>query len=93
MLSCRDYVEINETGFGKVLKKYEKVVGGKLKQSYLSKTEVQYPFLETSKLSLNDTIERLIQWYARIATDGKTLMAASDLKSHLREHIGTFQLL
>jgi phosphate transporter len=83
-------VEINETGFSKVLKKYEKVVGAKLKQDYLQKVEEQYPFLETTKNGLNGAIERLIQWYARIATDGKTQVAQSDLKSHLREHIGRF---
>ncbi|KAJ3366326.1 low-affinity phosphate transporter, partial [Kappamyces sp. JEL0680] len=83
----KGYVDINQTGFGKVLKKYEKVVGAKLKESYLAKVDRNYPFLATTKEKLDEAIERLTLWYARIATDGKTQMAATDLNSHLREHI------
>ncbi|KAI8896582.1 SPX domain-containing protein, partial [Globomyces pollinis-pini] len=83
----KDYVEINETGFSKVLKKYEKVVGTKLKAEYLEKVESEYPFLPTTKAKLTEAIDRLIQWYARIATDGKIGIAQNELKSHLREHI------
>ena len=87
LCDLRDYVDINETGFSKVLKKYEKVVGGKVKQSYLALLETRYPFLPTTKKELNETIDRLVAWYARIASDGKIQVASSDLKSHLREHI------
>ncbi|KAJ3309189.1 low-affinity phosphate transporter [Boothiomyces sp. JEL0838] len=83
----KDYVEINETGFQKVLKKYEKVVGAKLKSEYLEKVENEYPFLATTKAQISDAIERLVQWYARVAADGKIQLAQTSLKSHLREHI------
>jgi phosphate transporter len=82
-----DYVEINETGFSKVLKKYEKVLGAKIKGHYLAKIEQQYPFLQSTKDMLAEKIDILIHWYARIATDGKIQMAQADLKAHLREHI------
>lgn len=83
----RDFVDINETGFSKVLKKYEKVLGAKVKVQYLQKVEEQYPFLASTKTKLDQSIEVLTQWYARIATDGKIQIAQGDLKSHLREHI------
>jgi hypothetical protein len=87
LCELRDYVEINETGFGKVLKKYEKVLGAKIKAEYLQVVDGQYPFLQSTKAKLAEKIDILIHWYARIATDGKVQMAQADLKSHLREHI------
>jgi phosphate transporter len=83
----QNYVEINKTGFSKVLKKFEKVLGSKIKSEYLTVVEEQYPFLQSTKTRLGDAIEKLIQWYARIATDGKVVLAQIELKSHLREHI------
>lgn len=37
MTDLHDFVEINETGVGKVLKKYEKVVGGVVRGEYMEK--------------------------------------------------------
>ena len=83
----RDFVDINETGFGKVLKKYEKVVGGRIREEYLQKVQAQAPFMQTSKDNLDFAIEKLVQWYARIATDGKIKPAESELRTHLKEHV------
>ncbi|KAJ8326874.1 hypothetical protein BDV3_001507 [Batrachochytrium dendrobatidis] len=87
LCELRDYVDIHETGFSKVLKKYEKVVGAKLKHSYMAKVELSYPFLNRTKEALAKIIDRVIGIYARIATDGKAGLALTELKSHLRDHI------
>ncbi|KAL2913529.1 low-affinity phosphate transporter [Polyrhizophydium stewartii] len=87
LCELRDYVEIHETGFSKVLKKYEKVVGAKLKSTYMAKVEAAHPFLARTKENLSRTIDQVISIYSRIATDGKTRLALTELKSHLREHI------
>ena len=84
----KSFVELNQTGFGKVLKKYEKVLGAKLREEYLAKVDAHYPFLGTSKYKLDQMIEKLVVWYARITCDGKVQIATTELSSHLREHIG-----
>lgn len=63
------------------------MVGAKLKPTYLSVVDKAYPFLQTTKSSLNRAIEGVIQLYARIATEGKLIVASSDLKNHLRERV------
>jgi phosphate transporter len=73
--------------FSKVLKKYDKVVGSKLKPMYLSKVEKSYPFLQASKTDLNERIDESVLMYARIATDGKLIVANSDLRNNLRERV------
>ena len=87
LCELRDYVEIHETGFSKVLKKYEKVVGARLKREYMAKVEGSYPFLHKTKEGLQRALSQVTQSYARIATEGKLAMAQSELKSYLREHI------
>lgn len=67
-----EFVELNETGFSKVLKKYDKVVGCKLKISYLPIVERSYPFLSSTKRNLTRSIDHVTLLYARIATEGKT---------------------
>ncbi len=87
MSELQEYVDINQTGFSKVLKKYEKVVGAKLKAKYLARLESAYPFLVSTKGSLQHALDQLVILYARINTEGKLSEASSDLKSHLQEHI------
>ncbi|KAH6585111.1 hypothetical protein BASA61_007082 [Batrachochytrium salamandrivorans] len=87
LCELRDYVDIHETGFSKVLKKYEKVVGAKLKHTYIIKVELSYPFIARTKESLARVIDQVVGIYARIATDGKSRLALTELKSHLRDHI------
>jgi hypothetical protein len=87
LTNLQEYIQINETGFSKVLKKYEKVVGAKIKSEYLSVVEASHPFLDTTKNNLEHAVDGLVQWYARIATDGKKSAAESDLKSHLKERV------
>ncbi|KIO25061.1 hypothetical protein M407DRAFT_15305 [Tulasnella calospora MUT 4182] len=86
--SLRSYVELNQTGFRKVLKKYEKVTMNTLKDSYLhGKVELAYPFQNPTKDRLSQAISDIIQLYARCVTRGSLSAATKQLKIHQREQI------
>ncbi|KAG8906654.1 low-affinity phosphate transporter, partial [Tulasnella sp. 408] len=86
--SLRSYVELNQTGFRKVLKKYEKVTMNTLKDSYLhGKVELAYPFQNATKDRLSQVISDVIQLYARCVTRGSISAATKQLKIHQREQI------
>ncbi|KAI9202301.1 SPX domain-containing protein [Polychytrium aggregatum] len=83
----QSYVELNYTGFTKILKKYEKVTGRRLKRTYLQKVESSYSFRANTKASLAEQLDRVIALYARIATEGRISLAKTELQSNLRELI------
>jgi hypothetical protein len=82
-----DYRELNHTGFSKILKKYEKVTGFKLKQVYLRRVDSAYPFTPEAIDMLRSEVDKIINLYARILTDNNLAQATTELKSSLREHI------
>ena len=82
-----DYRELNHTGFSKILKKFEKVVGQKLKVAYMTEIEKRAPFSLATMETLRMEVDKVITTYARIATDNNLAMAATELKSNLREHV------
>ncbi|KAG1902987.1 SPX domain-containing protein [Suillus fuscotomentosus] len=58
--SLKSYVEVNYSGFSKILKKYDKVVYGELKDRYMHEVvETSAPFTEESKARMSDAISRL----------------------------------
>ena len=82
---------MNQTGFSKILKKYNKVTGNKLKKFFTTTfVATSYPFLPSTKARLNEEIQKIVQGYAKITTDGDIDMSMHELDSHLREHIGIF---
>ncbi|KAI9091130.1 SPX domain-containing protein [Phlyctochytrium arcticum] len=84
----KDYIELNYTGFSKILKKYDKVTGNKLRRQYMvSKVDLGYPFLPHTKEGLDEATDKVISLYARINNDGKVELALTELKGHLRERI------
>jgi len=86
--SLKSYVELNFTGFTKILKKYDKVTENELKNEYLrTKVEVARPFQAAVKSRVSDAINTLIGLYARCVTKGDTSLARRQLKLHQREHI------
>ncbi|KAL5526693.1 PHO91 [Sanghuangporus sanghuang] len=88
LTSLRAYVELNYSGFRKILKKYDKVTYNELKDHYMHDVvEEAYPFQQTTKDRLNDAINRLVILYAKCITHGDVAAAARQLKVFMREHI------
>ncbi|KAJ3049309.1 low-affinity phosphate transporter, partial [Rhizophlyctis rosea] len=88
LCELKDYVELNYTGFSKIVKKYDKVTGNKLRRVYLTqKVEPAYPFQADTKRKLDASVDRIVELYARVLADGKQSLALTDLKSNLRERI------
>lgn len=84
----RSFIQLNQTGFGKVLKKYDKTLDRKLKKTYLDqKVKPAYPFLPSTMDHLNDNLQRVEGAYAGIVTKGDIETARSELRLHLREHV------
>ena len=84
----RSFVQLNQTGFGKVLKKYDKTLDRKLKSQYLdANVKSAYPFQSSTMDSLNSYLQRLESAYASIVTKGDVETARSELRLHLREHV------
>ncbi|KAJ3116781.1 low-affinity phosphate transporter [Phlyctochytrium bullatum] len=82
-----EYRELNHTGFSKILKKYEKVTGYRLKQAYMARVDGCPAFSAPASELLKSEMDRVVGLYARVATDGNLAQALTELKSHLREHI------
>ncbi|KAI9456787.1 SPX-domain-containing protein [Russula earlei] len=86
--ALRSYVELNHSGFRKVLKKYDKVTESSLQAHYLHDIlELSPPFDQTSRARIADAQAALLQLYAKCVTHGDTAAAQRYLKLHLREHI------
>ncbi|KAG1767916.1 SPX domain-containing protein [Suillus occidentalis] len=78
--SLRSYVEVNHSGFRKILKKYDKVVYSELKDRYMHEVQSREP-------ELSDAITRLTDFYAKCVTNGDKSEALQQLKLYQREHI------
>ncbi|KAF8799051.1 SPX-domain-containing protein [Phlegmacium glaucopus] len=86
--NLRSYVEINYSGFRKILKKYDKVTYSELKDRYLHNVvEVSPPFTQAAKDRLNDNINRLLELYATCVTREDKTAARQQLRLHQRENI------
>ncbi|CDR36305.1 CYFA0S01e00386g1_1 [Cyberlindnera fabianii] len=84
----KSYVELNKTGFTKILKKYDKSLNTRLKEDYLqSMVANSYIFSEKTGTELKNRIDKLIHIYATLATNGNIENAKSELRLHLREHV------
>ena len=88
LCELRSFIQLNKTGFAKVLKKYDKIVDRKLKSAFIKdKVDPSYPFLQETLDHLNGNIERIEQAYADIVTNGDINIARRELRLHLREHV------
>ncbi|KAJ3886508.1 SPX domain-containing protein [Lentinula edodes] len=86
--SLRSYVEVNYSGFRKVLKKYDKVTYSELKDHYLHDVvEQTVPFLPDSKDRLNGATDRLIHLYTQCVARGNRNLAKQQLNLFQRENI------
>ncbi|CAE6410137.1 unnamed protein product [Rhizoctonia solani] len=88
LTSLKSYVELNYTGFRKILKKYDKITYSELKDHYMHNiVEKAAPFTQQSKDRLSSAISRTINLYAKCVTRGDHSAALRQLRVHQREHI------
>jgi phosphate transporter len=84
----RSFIQLNETGFSKVLKKYDKILDRKLKSAYVQeKVKPAQPFQPSTFAALDEHLRRVEQAYASIVTKGDVDTARQELRLHLREHV------
>lgn len=84
----RSFIQLNETGFAKVLKKYDKTLDRNLKNGYLNAhVKPAYPFQPHTLDGLTDHLTRVEQAYATMVTHGDLAAARRELRLHLREHV------
>ena len=88
LCELKSYVQLNRTGFRKVLKKFDKILDKELKDSYLpTHVDSAYPFKDDTKKILERKIEEMETAYTNVVTAGDRELAKKDLRSHLREHV------
>ncbi|TDL25556.1 SPX-domain-containing protein [Rickenella mellea] len=88
LTSLKSYVELNYSGFRKILKKYDKITYSELKDTYLHEVvEDAHPFTYASKDHLNATINLLVDLYTKCVTSGDHGAASRQLKARQREQI------
>jgi hypothetical protein len=88
LCELRSFIQLNKTGFEKVLKKYDKILDRKLKSMYLNKyVYPAYPFQQSTMDRLTENLERIEAAYAQICTKGDVAEAKRELRLHLREHV------
>ncbi|KAI0259100.1 SPX domain-containing protein [Gloeopeniophorella convolvens] len=86
--ALRSYVELNYSGFRKVLKKYDKVTESSLQAHYLHDIlEPTPPFDQASRAKITDAQTALLHLFAKCVTHGDAAAAQRYLKLNLREHI------
>lgn len=85
----KSYIELNQTGFKKALKKFDKSLDLHIKDEYLSQLpERSYVFRPRTLDLVNEKLEALVRVYALICNHGGDLAAANaELSIHLREHV------
>lgn len=85
----KSFIELNQTGFKKALKKFDKSLNTLLKDKYLAELpQKSYIFQISTLEKVNSNIESLVKLYALICNHGSDLdTARSELSIHLREHV------
>lgn len=88
LCELRSFIQLNKTGFTKVLKKFDKILDRSIKSHYLKdNVEPAYPFEKNTMERLGVNISKLEEVYATIVTQGKVDEAKRELRLHLREHV------
>lgn len=88
LCELKSYVQLNRTGFAKVLKKFDKILDKELKSSYIqANVDTAYPFRQETKHVIEEKIHQMEAAYAEVVTGGDEELAKKDLRSHLREHV------
>nr|SMQ44835.1 Low affinity phosphate transporter [Blastocladiella emersonii] len=87
LCDLRDYVQLNFTGFTKILKKFDKITGSSTRKAYLATVSQTYPFSLDTQSRLLERIEQIEQLYSHIMAFEDVETAVAELKSNLRQHV------
>lgn len=88
LCELKSFVQLNKTGFTKVLKKYDKILDRSLKSKYIETyVTPAYPFRKETMERIDENIRRMEQIYAGVVTQGDIAQAKKELRLHLREHV------
>lgn len=85
LCSLKDYLELNYTGFSKILKKHDKVTCYKLKSSIMANVSEALNFKESD--SLKNLIDQAESLHARVLFQGRHNLAAAELRHYLKDEI------
>lgn len=88
MSELQSYIELNQTGFKKALKKFDKSLNCSLKNDYLSTLSLRsYVFKESTIATVNKNLDSLVKVYAVICNLDNLDNAKAELSVHLRDHV------
>jgi len=88
LCELKSYIQLNKTGFTKVLKKYDKICDRNLKAKYLDhQVAPAYPFQAETMNRIEGNIVLMEKAYAKVVTQGDVELAKKELRLHLREHV------
>merc|ERR1711939_550308 len=88
LCELKSFIQLNQTGFKKAAKKYDKVCNRDIRKDHLEKVvNPSYPFLESTMAHLEENIGKVEKCYADIITKGDQDLARRELRLHLREHV------
>ena len=95
----KEFIELNQTGFSKICKKFDKSLNTSIKSSYLETIKKKSSVFKPETLKkVTETITEIIVTYARLSRDTFTIAtdddemvaydnAEKELSSHLRDHV------
>ena len=88
LCELKSFIQLNRTGFKKVLKKYDKILDRKLKDTYLDTVvDAASTFQPDTIKHLDTNIEKVEDIYSDVVTGGDKALARKELRLHLREHV------
>ena len=88
LCELKSFIQLNKTGFTKVLKKYDKILNRNLKNIYLKeRVAPAYPFKPATLQQIDDHIQNTEKAYADLVTKGDLSQGRRELRLHLREHV------
>lgn len=88
LCELKSFVQLNKTGFTKVLKKYDKIMDRNLKSKYIESSVLPaYPFRPETLKHIEENIAKMEKAYADVVTQGDVATAKKELRLHLREHV------
>jgi phosphate transporter len=88
LCELKSFVQLNKTGFTKVLKKYDKILDRNLKAKYVEENvSPAFPFRPETLRHIDENISRMEKAYADVVTKGDVALAKKELRLHLREHV------